>query len=283
MKRKFKIVADSCCDYPLDRSDRGWIQRVPLNIQVDKTQYVDDESLDGTRFLRHMMASADAPKTACPSPGQYQQAIGTDREEDVYVVTLSGKLSGSYDSAKTGVSLLKEDHPDKNVCVLDSKSAAAGEVALCYKLRALAEQGLSFSEVVEKAKEYIKNFSTYFVLENLDCLRKNGRLTNLQSVITSALRLKLVMGGDDGQIVLRGKCLTTQSALKRMVEMIEKRYRELADKTRPIFITHCNCPERAEQVKQWILERCSAPAAVICRAGGISSVYAGAGGIVVAF
>ena len=283
MEKSFRIVADSCCDYPVDGSDQGWLHRVPLTIQLEQKEYVDDDSLDCGKFLAHMLRAPEGPKTACPSPGQYAQSYGPEAGEDVYVVTLSSKLSGSYESAKLGERLAKEACPDKKIQVFDSQSASAGEVAQCYRIKALAEAGLPFSQVVEKTKAYVRNFSTFFVLENLDCLRKNGRLTNLQAVLTSALRLKLVMGGEKGEIALRAKALTTQSALKKMVELIEKRYQEVADKTRPIFITHCNCPQRAEQVRQWIMKKCHAPAAIICRAGGISTVYANDGGIVVAF
>ena len=109
-------------------------------------------------------------------------------------MTLSSELSGSYNSAELGRKLFEEEHSDKKIYVFNSRSASVGETLIAMKIRECEERGMDFEEVKECVESYIKGQNTYFVLENLDTLRKNGRLTGIKSLVASALNIKPVMG-----------------------------------------------------------------------------------------
>ena len=279
----FQIIGDSCCDYPYLEDDYKWIKRVPLTIELDGETYVDDESLRCATLISKMAASLNAPKSACPAPGAFVEAYdcGVD---DVYVVTLSDKLSGSYGSAVVAANMFKESHPEKNVFVFSSKSAASGEIAVCEKILALAEAGLNFDDVVKQTLEYINNLSTYFILETLEVFRKNGRLNHLQALLTGALKLKLVMGADEtGNICVRGKALSMDRALSKMAELIAERCKSRDMTGQTLYISQCQCPDRARQARDYIMAKVPFKNCAILRAGGISTIYANSGGIIVAF
>jgi len=277
------IIGDSCCDYTGDER-LSFLTRVPLTIELGDKRYTDDEALNCGGLLSDMASSPDAPKSACPAPSAFAEAIGDCRE--AYIVTLSEAVSGTYNSAELGARMAKAERPELNVHVFNSHSAAAGEIAVCCKIKELLDQGACFAEVVEKTEEYIRGFTTFFVLETLDVFRKNGRLSHLQSIATAALRIKLIMGADEkGAIVIRGKALTMKRALKGLVEQIKERYEGNVEAGHDsLYITHCACAERATELRDAILESCTAvKEVVICRAGGISTIYANAGGVIVGF
>lgn len=279
----FQIIGDSCCDYPYLEDDYTWIKRVPLSIELDGETFVDDETLRCSMLISKMAASRNAPKSACPSPGSYCEAYdcGVD---DVYVVTLSDKLSGSYNSAVVGANMFKESHPDKNIFVFSSKSASAGQIAICHKILSMANAGLAFDEVVTKTLEFINSLTTYFLLETLEVFRKNGRLNHLQSIITGALKIKLVMGGDEtGNICVRGKALSMNSAVAKMADLIAERSKNQDNSDRILCITHCQCPDRARAARDSIMAKVPFKDSIILKAGGISTIYANDGGIIVAY
>ena len=145
----------------------------------------------------------------------------------------------------------------------------------------LASAGESFQWVVETVEAYISRMHTMFVLENLDNLRKNGRMTRVQSLVTGTLRVKLLMGGTrEGEIEKLGQGLSMRQTLAKMVGRIV----EQADHVgRRLVIAHCNCRERAEQVRDMVRQRCDFGEILIVPTGGISTVYASDGGIVIAY
>jgi len=279
----FQIIGDSCCDYPYLEDDFTWLKRVALTIDLDGETFVDDETLRCSMLLSKMAASRNAPKSACPSPGSYYEAYDCGAD-DIYVVTLSDKLSGSYNSAVVAAHMFEESHPEKNIFVFSSRSASAGQIAICQNIHALATAGVPFAEIVSQTLEFINNLTTYFLLETLEVFRKNGRLNHLQSIITGALKLKLIMGGDEtGNICVRGKALSMDRAVSKMSELIAERCKNLDMSTRMLYITHCKCPDRARQERDAILEKVGFKGCQILKAGGISTIYANAGGIIVAY
>ena len=275
----FKIVVDSCCDLsPQLRKDPCFV-KVPLTIRSNGSVFVDDDTLDQADLLWAMRQSDQAPATSCPSPQDYLDAFqGAD---DVYVVTLSALLSGSHNSAEQARVLLEEEDPGKNVHVFNSCSASSGQVLAALKIRELAAAGLPFKRVVRETEQYIFQMQTLFVLESLDNLRKNGRLTKLQAAVTSALKIKLLCGATpEGEICKLGQALSMKQALAKLVDRIAA---DPQHQGRTVAICHCNCLDRAFQVKQQIEAKCSAGEILILEAGGITTVYANDGGIVVAY
>ena len=275
----FQIVVDSCCDLtPAMLKDPVFV-KVPLTIRSNGSIFVDDETFDQADLIWSMRQSEDAPSTACPSPQAYLDAYqGAD---DVYVVTLSALLSGSHNSAEQARILMEEDRPEVNVHVFNSCSAASGELLVALAVQRLASAGMPFKRVVTEVEQFISQMQTMFVLESLENLRKNGRLTKLQAVITGALKIKLFMGATpEGEICKLGQALTIKQALSKMVDKVAA---DASHVGRTLAICHCNCLERAFQVKSMIEAKCKFAHILITEAGGITSVYANDGGIVIAY
>ena len=276
----FKIIVDSCCDLTGTMLKDPCFVKVPLTIRVENSSFVDDASLDRSDLLWAMKQSEDAPSTACPAPQSYLDAYQCGAD-DIYVVTLSALLSGSHNSAVQARVLLEEEEPERNVHVFNSCSASSGEVLTALKIRELASSGMPFKKVVREVEQYICQMQTLFVLESLENLRKNGRLTKLQAVVTGALRIKLLMGATpQGEICKLGQALTMKQALGKLVD------RMAADpdhQGRGAAGCHCNCLERAFALKEQIEAKCQFQQVLILEAGGITTVYANDGGVVVAY
>ena len=272
-------MVDSCCDLPPAALKDPRVVKVPLTIRAGGSTFVDDDTFDQGDLLWAMRHSEDAPSTACPSPQAYWDAYqGSD---DVYVVTLSALLSGSHNSAEQARRLMEEDDPQANVHVFNSCSASSGEVLVAKKIRELAEAGLPFKKVVREVEQFIYRMKTLFVLESLENLRKNGRLTKLQAVVTSALKIKLLCGATpEGEICKLGQALTVKQALRKMVDHMAE---DPDHQGKDLVLSHCNCLERAFQVKAMVEEKCRFASIQVVEAGGITTVYADDGGIVAAY
>lgn len=276
----FKIVVDSCCEMTAQMKQDACFAKVPLVVSCNGSSFVDDETFDQADLLWAMKQSKDAPTTSCPSPQAYLDAYDCGAE-DVYVVTISALLSGSHNSAQQAKVLLEEERPEINVHVFNSCSAVCGETTIALKIKELAESGMPFKKVVREVETFIARMQTLFVLEDLENLRKNGRLTKLQAVVTGALRIKLFCHATpEGEIGKVGQALTTKQAL---VKMVDRAAQDPDHEGRPLVITHVNCLERAFQVKTMVESKCKFSDISITEAGGITTVYANDGGIVIAY
>ena len=275
----YKIVVDSCCEIPEEINKDLFIERVPLTLEVGDATIIDDETFDQAKFLKMVDECPTCPKSACPSPERYMEAYDADVER-VYVVTLTSKLSGSYNSAVLGKHLLEEGGKKvPKIHVFDSLSASAGETQLVMKIKELEEQGRTFEEVVENVELFKNEMKTYFVLDNLDTLRKNGRLTGLKAVVVSTMNIKPIMYALDGTIAQKSQAIGTKKALRKMADILIEEGKALHEKV--LIISHCNCLERAQLMKERLLEKIQFKAVYILNMMGVSSMYANDGGIIV--
>jgi DegV family protein with EDD domain len=278
----YKIIGDSCLDLTDDLKKDPHFQIVPLTLQVENTQVVDDETFDQKKFIELMKSSEECPKTACPSPEAFKEAFECE-EDEIYVITLSEHLSGTYNSAIVGKQLYEEEHGGnhKKIAVLGSDSASAGQLVLAMYVQSLCQAFVPFEEVEEKTRAFLKrSMKTYFVLESLDVLRKNGRLSGLQAFFATALNIKPVMGAEAGKIIKLDQARGINKALGKMAEIAVKAVGNTQE--RVLVITHCNNHERAELVKEEMTKRATFKDVIISDAAGVSTVYANDGGIVMA-
>ena len=276
----FHIVCDSCTDLTEEDLKKGCYTLVPLTLLVDGEEIIDDETFDQADFLAKVAASKESVKSACPAPESYMEAYS--KADDIYVVTLSAELSGSYNSAVLGKNLYEEENGTKNIHVVNSRGAATTQVLIARKLNEYASQGMPFEEVVDKIEEYTTSLRTYFVLETLEVLRKNGRLSRLSATIAGALNIKPVMiGTRDGVIQKAAQARGMKKALAKMVEHMGSEGRDLT--RRQFVISHCNCYERAVYVKELIKKHLHAEDIDIVDTKGVSSLYVCDGGIIVSY
>ena len=276
----FHIVADSCCELTADIKKRENIEIAPLTLEVGGESILDDETFDQKYFLKRVAECPECPKSACPSPDYFRKSF-LNGAERCYAVTLSAQLSGSYNSAVLGANLAQEENEDLKIHVFNSRSASIGETLIVKKIVECEEAGMSFERVVETVELYISTQHTYFVLENLETLRKNGRLSKTKALVASALKIKPVMGAtSEGDIVQLDQARGINKALMKMVDAIVNDAQHVENKT--LAISHCNCPERAEMVKEALLERLAVQDVFVLDTQGVSSMYANDGGIIIA-
>lgn len=278
------ILADSCCDLSPELLKKTQAKIAPLTITIDDTHYVDDGTVDIPPYLAAMKASKNPVRSACPSPDLYAEDIRAT-EGDCFIVTLSAKLSGSYNAASLGVQLAQEDMPEKKVHVFDSESASAGETYIALMIHDLIAAGKSFEQIVELVEEKIRSMHTLFVLDSLDNLVKNGRISRTVALLANVLSIRLLMS-DDGHGAIKNisKARGIKGALGQMVETCRKHTEGLAAASQRLVISYCNCPERARQVRDMIREKCPAIGEIILTpTSALSSMYANDGGIVIAY
>lgn len=278
------ILADSCCDLSPELLKKTQAKIAPLTITIDDTHYVDDGTVDIPPYLAAMKASKNPVRSACPSPDLYAEDIRAT-EGDCFIVTLSAKLSGSHNAASLGVQLAQEDLPKKKVHVFDSESASAGETYIALMIHDLIAAGKSFEQIVELVEEKIRSMHTLFVLDSLDNLVKNGRISKTVALLANVLSIRLLMS-DDGHGAIKNisKARGIKGALGQMVETCRKHTEGLAAASQRLVISYCNCPERARQVRDMIREKCPAIGEIIMTpTSALSSMYANDGGVVIAY
>lgn len=275
----FKIVGDSCTDFTGEDLEKGYNISVPLTIHVGDVEVVDDETFNQIDFLKKVEEAKECPKSACPSPEMYMQSF--EGASDVYVVTLSAQLSGSYNSAQVAKELFQEEHPGVNIHVFDSCSASSGQLLIAHQIEQLALQGMEFEKIVEKTTKFRDEMQTAFVLETLEILRKNGRLSGMKAVVASALNIKPYMKAENGTIQQVGQARGMKKALDKMITYIGEVGQHFSEKT--VIIANCNCLGRAKEVEKELMERYHFKDSLIIDTKGISSLYAADGGIIISF
>ena len=277
---RYKIAIDSCGELLDEWKNDERFETVPLTLMVGAEQIIDDETFNQKEFLKKVADCPECPKSACPSPERYMKAYDCEAEH-IYAVTLSSELSGSYNSALLGRNLLLEDHPENKIHVFNSCSASVGQTLIAMKIQECEEAGMSFEEVVAAVEHYIKGQHTFFVLENLDTLRKNGRLSKVKALVASALKIKPVMGStDEGNICQLDQARGMNRAMIKMVEQIIEKTPDSEEKV--LAISHCNCPARAQVLKEAFQERMKTGRIIVLDTAGVSSMYANDGGVIVA-
>ena len=278
-----QIIVDSCCDVTDALRNVLSLSLASLKITVGEHFYEDDGTIDTGVLVADMKACRTAPTTACPSPEEYAALMS--QADASLVVTLSSKLSGSYNAACVGRDLALEKAPEKKIHVFDSESASAGETRIALLLRDMIDGAMRFEEIVEKTTAFIANMKTHFVLEDLGNLVKNGRISRTAGFVGTMLNLRPIMGENGhGEIIPLEKVRGTANAMRRLVELVAEETDHLPAASKLLVLSHCNCQERAMQLKKAFLERCAVfKDVIVVPTGGLSTVYANDGGIVIAF
>jgi DegV family protein with EDD domain len=277
---KVKIIVDSCCDLAEKMKTDMNIEVAPLVLNLEDKSYIDDETLDIKQYIEDMARCSTAPKTACPSPEAYARSY--KGPESTFVVTISSALSGSYNSAVLAKNIFLEEMGEKFIHVFDSLSASAGETIITMKIHELSKLNFTELEIVERVLKYIHEMKTFFILESLNHLVKAGRMNPIIAKIASVLSIKPIMGGDEnGMIKLVEKTRGYKNALKRLLEIIGEEGKDLEQKV--LGIAHCNCLEKALELKKEVMKIYNFKDIVIVEMRGVSTTYADNGGIVIAF
>ena len=276
----WKIIADSGCDYReiADLANDTSFKSVPLTIQVDSEIFVDDANLDIDDMMEKMYATSTASKSACPSPDDYLRSF--EGAENIFVVTITGSLSGSHNSAQLAKKLFLEERPEANIHVIDSLSAG-GEVDLIItKLNELIKEGLSFNEIVEAITHYQEKTKLLFVLAKVDNLVKNGRLNKLIGAVVGLLNIRMVgEASKTGTLELLQKARGAKKALTAAVDEVLK----AGYKGGRIIIAHRNNEKFCQQFSSLIKEKFPAADISFLPTSGLCSFSAEEGGLLLGY
>ena len=276
---KFRVALDSGGELTQELRGREEFCMVPLTLTVNGVSIIDDGKMTQKELVARIAEDPDVPKTACPSPEAYLRAFECGAEH-IYAVTLSAELSGSYQSAVVAANMYLEEHPGAKIHVFNSTSASVGEGLTVLKITELEDQGLPFEEVVEKTEKYIRRKNTFFVLDNLETLRKNGRLSGMKALAAAVLKIKSICYGTvEGSIGQLDQARGMGKAIVKMVNYLVERTPD--PENRILGISHCNCPDRAEIVRDELLKRMRVKDVVVLPTGGLSTIYANDGGVIV--
>ena len=184
----FRIIADSSCDiFDLDRKIDGlYFNTVPFVITVDGRDFVDDDKLDVKELVEAMAASSKS-HTSCPSPADWVREFG--EEGDVFALTISSNLSGSYNSACTARNMVLENDPERNIEILDTRGTGPSLSMTIDKLCDLIGQGLSFEEVRTQIHKFMEDHKLIFALSSYHNLVNNGRMPKIAGIVLGHLGL----------------------------------------------------------------------------------------------
>ncbi|MBL6537399.1 DegV family protein [Streptococcus suis] len=278
--KKWKIVADSGCDYrQLDQlAPNAEFISVPLTIQIGAETFVDQADLDIDKMMEVMYASSEAASSACPSPQAYQAAF--EGADQIIVVTLTGTLSGSFNSARVARDMYLEEHPDAKIHLIDSFSAGGEMDLLVTEINRLIASGLEFEEVVSAITTYQENSKLLFVLAKVDNLVKNGRLSKLVGTVVGLLNIRMV-----GEASSEGKLELLQKARghKKSVTAAWDEMKKAGYKGGRIIMAHRNNDKFFQQFSDLVKE--NYPNAIVeeVATSGLCSFYAEEGGLLMGY
>ena len=277
---EWKIVVDTACDFREipNKAENVTFERVPFSLQIEDKVFVDTLDLDIDKMMEEMYASSEPARSACPSPEAYLAAYRGAK--NIIVLTLTGGMSGSYNSAIIGEKMLKEENKDVNIHIIDTLSAGGENDLYLLKINELIKEGLSFDEVVSEMKKYQENSKLIFVLEKVDNLVKNGRLNKLAAAVVGLLNMRMVgEASDEGTLHLLHKVRGEKKAVSTVVdEMIKAGY-----KGGRVVVTHRNNEDICKKIQDKLREKFSNIEFMIVPTSGICSFYGEEGGMLLGY
>ncbi len=274
--RKIKIVADSCADVlTLDGID---FAAAPLKIMTDEREFTDDASLDVREMIEYLDHYKGRSRSSCPNISDWLSAFGD--AEEVFCVTLTSKLSGSYNSAVSAKQIYESEGKGRKVFVIDSLSAAPEVRLIVDKLAELVREGGEFGEICEKITEYTKKTGLFFMLKSLKNFANNGRVSPVLAKIVGVTGICIVgRASDEGTLEPTDKCRGETRAIDRLTGLLAEAG---ADGGR-VCISHCGNETGAERLRAQIAQKCPTAEVAIFECRGLCSFYAERGGLLVGF
>ena len=271
-----KIVMDSAGD--LQEFDRIPFACAPLKILAGDQEFVDDRNCDIAGMVSYLRSYKGKASTACPSVGEYLDAFGD--AENVYCITITSGLSGSYNAAAIAAQTFLEQHPTRKIHVFDSLSAGAEMALVAEKIRELVLQGLPFEAVVEQTTTYMKTTRLMFSLESLHNLANNGRVPPAVAKVAGILGIRLLgKASDEGTLQPTGKA----RGEKKVAPELMRHLTEMGYVGGKMRICHCFNQECAFSLRDLILTKFPTASVAIAPAGALCSFYAEQGGLMIGF
>lgn len=279
----YNIVCDSSCDLQPTALQPGRVnlETVPLRITVGEREFTDNAELSIPMLLAEMAAEKSASGTACPSPAAFARAFET--ADCSICFTISSNLSGTYNAAVMGRNMVLEEHPEKKVCVIDSKSTSGAMVLLVRKAQALlvAEEEPDFDAVCDQLRTYQASLRTVFTLECFDNLIKNGRMRPLVGTLLHTLGIHVIADATpQGTIHVCGKARGEAKTYQAIVDHM----RNSKDCTgAEVVLSHCENLTGALRLKEMMLTELPVKDVTVLSCRGLTSFYAMENGLIVGY
>ena len=274
--KKIKIVADSSANV-LQMQNIAFAA-APLKVITTEKEFVDDAALDVAAMVSWFDSYRGKSKTSCPNPADWLDAF--DEADEVYCVTITGGLSGSYNSACAAKQMYEAAKPGKRVCVIDSLSAGPELTLIIEKLEQFLKQGLSFDDICREIEAYKQKTGLTFMLESLKNFAANGRVSPAVAKIAGVLGIRIVgKASERGTLEPTDKC----RGVERSLTAILTHLRENGLTRGKVRIAHCMNEPAAQKLKNMILSTMEHAEVQIHRCRGLCSYYAEKGGLLVGF
>ena len=272
MKRK--IVTDSSCDiWELNGVD---FAVAPMTISTDNKHYVDNQELDVRLMSEDLAKYKGVSHTACPSVGSWLDCY--EGSDEVFVVTLTGAMSGTYNSAMTAKGIYEEENENVKIHVFDSLSTGPEMRLLIEKLKEMIEEDLTFEEIVEKGQDYLNHTRLFFALKSLHNFAMNGRVSKAVASAIGVLNISIfATASEDGTIQQISKCRGEKKVVKSMIEHLEN----AGYHGGKVRISHADNLKLAHNVRDKILELYPHADIIVYPMGGLCTYYAEIGGLLV--
>ena len=272
----YKIVADSSAD-KLNLSNVHTAS-APLKIITSEREFIDDDNLNTDEMVAYLKGYSGKSSTACPGINDWLTAFGDS--ENIFCITISSNLSGSFNSACLAASEYETQFPNRNVFVIDSLSTGGEMQLIIEKLEEFILSGISFEDICKQITEYQKSTGLLFMLESLKNLANNGRVSHAVAKISGILGIRIIgLASNDGKLDITDKSRGDKKALASIIE----RMKTAGCKNGKIRISHCQNEEFAEILKNEFIKEFNTTDIKICKTGGLCSFYAESGGIIIGF
>ena len=274
------LVADTACDlYTLEGGeDRLDFTTIPFSIRIGGKEYIDTPDMDIAGMLEMNETHSEIAQTACPSPETWREKFSAPGP--VIAFTISGALSGSYNSACAGREMALEKEPDKQIAIIDSKATGPEEAMLIWRARDLILEGKPFEEIEKDLNRTAEKLHTSFALASYHNLIKNGRVSRLIGFIAGHLGFwGIGIGDEKGEIAIRGKARGSRSMIRFLVEEVGK----VGVAGRQILISHCRNEKDALALKEALEAAHPGVEVLVQPTRGLDSFYAERSGLIIGY
>lgn len=272
-----QVVTDSSCDLPEELIKEHNIRVIPLTISIDDHSYLERVEITPEVFYEKMANSSNLPKTSQPTPAAFATAFRELSDAgQVICLTISSKLSGTYQSACLGRDLAGVD-----ASVFDTLAGSLGHGLQVLRACKLGQAGYTAKEVVAELTEYRQRMKILILLNTLENIVKGGRLSKFQGALASILNIKLLLHNVEGAVELLEKVRGSKRFLRRVMETIHDFCPDMSE--RDVGITDFLNPVGSEQIQQALREQ-NPPRSIITNSmGATMATYAGHGGMIISF
>jgi DegV family protein with EDD domain len=278
---RYGIVVDSGCDADVlenEASQNVGFEKVPLKIEVGATEFSDGAGFVPDDMITTLDTYHEKTSTASPSPGEWQDAFM--KYDKVFALTITSALSGSHLSASIGKQMTLEKDNTKAVEVLDSLSTGPEMTLIVQKLSEYIAHGFDFADISQRIRAYMQRTKLLFVLESVDNLMNNGRVSKLEAALIRTLNIRLLgRASAKGQLDVFQKSRGKMKIFTAAVEsMLSEGY--CGGK---VIISHCRNHEMADFIREKVIEKYHEAEVIIMKAKGLNSYYAEKGGVLIGF